>query len=227
MTHLHIPVDDEDDVDSGNGEDSDDDLSDDPDSEDDVEQEAVEMDAHPEQAFLPLPSHFRDEGFQSPVFTALASDELHLRVKQALDALQQLRLSLGLKSALFRKKIRGINSQWTKTRAWHAVKSVQRNIRRHAQVYHNARQALLHLSADPSVMRKFPVLNMEDLKMSGDVVEENRIGQRSQHVAWIWRQDDRRDTGEDALLQESECLMIFLRYNLNSYIVYWSKESIG
>jgi len=211
MTHVHIPVDDDEDVDTDNDEDSDDYLSDDPDSEDDVEHEAVQMDRHPEQAFLPLPSHFRDEGFRNTVFTVLASDELNLRVKQALDALQQLRLSLGLKSALFRKKVRGINSQWTKTRAWRAVKSVQKNIRKHAQVYHNARQALLHLSADPSVMKKFPVLNTEDLKMSGDVVEENRVGQRSEHVAWIWRQDDGQGTGENALLQESEFLMIFSR----------------
>jgi hypothetical protein len=58
-------------------------------------------------------------------------------------------------------------------------------------------------------MKKFPVLKREDLKMSGDIVEENRVGQRSEHVSWIWRQDHGEQAGKQALLDESECLLMY------------------
>jgi hypothetical protein len=183
------------------GSDGSDCLSDHLDSED----EAAKIGSNPEKAFLPLPSQLGNHYFQDPVIAALAVEEANLRVTQASEALQQLRLSLGLKSALLKTSVAPAKSQKTKTRAWRGVMTVETNVRRHSQRYRRARQALLRLGAATSVMDKFPDLKKEDLKMSRDVLEENRVGQKSDHVPWIWRIDCGSISDQEALLQESEC----------------------
>jgi hypothetical protein len=175
-------------------------------SEEDSDGDTPQLGSNPEKALLPLPSHLGPGHFHNPLIAALADEEVHLRIDQASEALQQLRLSLGLKSALFKHSVAPAKSQRTKTRAWRTLNSVDASVRRHAQEYRNARQALVHLRASGSVMDKFPILKKEDLKMSRDVVEENRVGQRSEHVSWIWRLDHESMIGKNAWLQESECL---------------------
>jgi hypothetical protein len=44
--------------------------------------------------------------------------------------------------------------------------------------------------------------------MSRDIIEENRIGQRGQHVSWIWRLDDGLMDEQSALLTESKHLSL-------------------
>jgi hypothetical protein len=158
----------------------------------------------PEYAYLPLPSHLGKDQFKNSVIAALAAEEVQLRMDQASDALQQLRLSLGLKSALFRNSVAVAKSQYTKTRAWSAVNAVDVSVRRHAQQYRNAQHALVNLGASSSILKRFPSLKKEDLKLSRDVVEENRTGQKSEHVTWIWRVEGMSLIGEDKWLTESE-----------------------
>jgi hypothetical protein len=189
---------DDEDTSSSDGSDC---LSDDLESDD----EAGKISSNPEKAFLPLPSQLGDHYFEDSIIAVLAAEEANLRGNQASEALQQLRLSLGLKSALLKTSVASAKSQKTKTRAWRGVKTVETNVRRHSQLYRRARQALLRLGAATSVMERFPDLKKEDLKMSSDVVEENRLGQRSDHVPWIWRVDCGSISDQDTLLQESEC----------------------
>jgi hypothetical protein len=162
----------------------------------------------PEKAPLPLPSYLVKDKLSDPVIAALAEEELQLRKSYALEALHQLRLSLGLKSALFRKSIATAKSQKKKTRAWRSIRAVEAAVGLHAQEYRIVRQGLLRLQASPSAMVKFPPLMKEDMKMSRDVVEENRIGQRSEHVSWIWRVDGGVVDRQSALLTESKCFVL-------------------
>jgi hypothetical protein len=199
-----IPEDDLDDEDVDNDSGGLLDCEGDADEDEDSDDEEAPLSSHPETAYLPLPSHLGRDHFKNPLIAALAAEEVQLRLDQASDALQQLRLSLGLKSALFRSMVRVAKSQYTKTRAWRAVKAVDMSLRQHAQQYRNAHRALLHLGASSSVMANFPVLKKEDLKLSRDIVEENRVGQRSEHVTWIWRVEGQSMTGEDEWLTESE-----------------------
>ena len=182
-------------------------------SEDYSDDGAANIGSNPEKAFLPLPSHLGLHYLKDPVIAALAADEVDLRVNQASEALQQLRLSLGLKSALLKNSVALAKSQRTKTRAWRGVKVVEISVRRHSQQYRNDRQALLQLGAPTSVMDRFPDLKKEDLNISLDVVEENRVGQRSDHVAWIWRIDTGSISDQDALLQESECCFWLVHFS--------------
>jgi hypothetical protein len=174
--------------------------------EEDSDEDDAHIGSNPEQAFLPLPSHLGSGHFHNAHIAALADEEVHLRIDQASEALQQLQLSLGLKSALFKHSVALAKSQRTKTRAWRTLNAVDASVRRYAQQYRNAHQALVHLGASSSVMDKLPILKKEDLKMSRDVMEENRVGQRSEHVSWIWRLDHGSTIGKNAWLQESECL---------------------
>jgi hypothetical protein len=176
------------------------------DEEDDLECKVVEMASHPEDAALPLSSRLRRSHFNNPDIRALAAEEVELRVKQASGALQQLRLALGIKSAFVKNRIRGANTQHTKTRAWRAFKPVQAAVIHHTQDYRIARQALVDLGASAAVLARFPVLKKEDCKMSGDIEEENRVGQRSDHVSWIWRLDCGDIMDKHKWQQESEFL---------------------
>lgn len=162
--------------------------------------------SYPEKAPLPLPSYLGQDHISNPIIAALAEEEKSLRKSQALEALHQLRLSLGLKSAMFRKSIALAKSQKTKTRAWRSLQTVQVAVNLHSQEYQTAQYALLQLNTSPTILAQFPELKKEDLKMSRDVVEENRIGQRSEHVSWIWRLDSGVIDKKSALLTESKHL---------------------
>jgi hypothetical protein len=158
----------------------------------------------PENIVLPLPSHLGLHQQPDQTITALVDNEMALRQSQASEALEQLRLSLGLKLAIFRNKGAMPNSQYNKTRAWKAVNVVTAAVQRHARSFGLARQALVQLQADHSILRRYPALQKSDLAVSRDVVEENRLGQRSEHVGWIWRLDIGNGLGEDEWMQESE-----------------------
>ena len=54
-------------------------------------------------------------------------------------------------------------------------------------------------------MKKFPELKQEDLKVSQDVVEENRVGQRSDHISWVWRFNIGQEDCKEDWMTESEC----------------------
>jgi len=189
---------------SDDEDEDDEDQDNDNEEEEDLENKVVEMASHPEDAALPLPSHIGHSHFNNADIRALAVEEMDLRVKQASGALQQLRLALGLKSAFVKNRIRGANTQHRKTRAWRAFKPVQAAVMHHAQDYRIARQALVELDASAAILARFPVLRKEDCKMGGDIDEENRVGQRSDHVSWIWRLDSGESFDKNEWQQESE-----------------------
>ena len=68
--------------------------------------------------------------------------------------------------------------------------------RRHKRAYDRARKALIRLDVDREYLSTLHDITPEDMKMAGDVTEENRIGQRSSILAWFWR------LGSDAAMDE-------------------------
>lgn len=158
----------------------------------------------PEHVILPLPSCLGLNKQQDHTIAALVEDELAIRESQAADALELLRLSLGLKSAIFRNNVAMAHSQYKKTKAWKAVIAADVAVRRHARSYGLAQHALVQLQADSGLLKRFPPLHKDDLAVSRDVLEENRLGQRSEHVGWIWRLDIGNGLGDHEWMQESE-----------------------
>jgi len=109
-----------------------------------------------------------------------------------------------MKCSVFRTMVSNAKSQKKKTRAWKSVHMATAVVQEHAQSYCLAQHAMVKLNANQSILRRFPPLQKQDLAVSRDIVEENRIGQKSEHLSWIWRLDIGKDHNKDAWMDESE-----------------------
>ena len=80
---------------------------------------------------------------------------------------------------------------------------------KHRKAYHHARNALLRLGGDAEYLNTLQMIQDVDMRMSGDITEENRIGQRSDTLPWFWRVGDGptevRDYDSNPRLKECEC----------------------
>src|ERR1700675_525382 len=102
-----------------------------------------------------------------------------MRHAQAHDAIHQIRLALGFKSALFRTHVRPANTQQTKTRAWNAVHSVDNTLSEHARIYSMARDAYGKLHNKTTIQAELPALSRKDLHIATLVLGSRRTGQRN------------------------------------------------
>jgi hypothetical protein len=112
---------------------------------------------------------------------------MKLRIGQANDSLEKLRVALGHKMILFRTSVRNSTSQRTRTRAWAEVDRVDTKVRKSARSYRQAQLAMTRLGASQETLMRYQVIKPKDLKLNGDVVEENWIGQRNDRLAWFWK----------------------------------------
>jgi hypothetical protein len=199
--------------DDGLGRDYDDDDDDD---EDDDENEKIGVGEWPENCQLSMPSSFKVGELGRLGFQEIVDQEVELRVGQANDCLQDLREALGHKMVLFRTSVRGATGQKGKTRAWADVGRVDKKLRKHARSYQRARKALMNLGVSEDILNRYQSIQKEDLKMSGDMVEENRVGQRNDKLAWFWKVGQGGGgEGSDSWLAECKCskVLTIIRYN--------------
>jgi len=170
------------------------------DIEETVEEEEPEV--TPERVVLYLPSNCTLQQRKEYGLQGLGNAEYELRVGQANDSLDRLRECLAEKSLKFRKGVRLAKGQKRSTRAWDSVHRVDDQIREAVVIYRTARQAIEELGRAAD-MERFQEIEKSDLKMSGDIVEENRVGQRSSVLPWFWRLD--RKVKEHCGDYEKEC----------------------
>ena len=130
--------------------------------------------------------------------------ELQLRGGQANDLLERLRECFAEKSLRFRTEVRPAKCQKV-TRAWESVHRMDNQIKKTVAIYRTARSAIEELGGAAD-LRRFKGIKRSDLKMSGDMVEENRVGQRNSVLPWFWRLD--RKTKESGGSCERECKYI-------------------
>jgi hypothetical protein len=117
----------------------------------------------------------------------IAKQEVQLRIAQADDSLEELRLAIGHKTLLYKTHIRNSKTQSSKTRSRAELLQINQKIQEWAWRYRRARAALLNLSAPTEILNRFQVLLDVDLKVNTDVVEESRVGQRNDTISWFWR----------------------------------------
>jgi hypothetical protein len=158
----------------------------------------------PEKSRLLMPSALGKEGCKEIGWGVMMEQELELRIGQANDSLEKLRLALGLKAVVYKTGVRPSKSQSTKTRARSDVSQVNKTIEKHSRSYRLAYQAILNLEASGDLLKRFQPLTDKDLGVGTDLVEENRIGQRSDVLAWIWRQGDGKSGPKDEWMKEGE-----------------------
>jgi hypothetical protein len=141
---------------------------------------------NPEDVMVLLPSSFGWKWCSSHNAKPLAMKEAQLRHAQANDAIHQIRLALGFKSALFRTQVRPANTQQTKTRAWNAVHNVDSTLSEHARIYSMARDAYRKLHNKTTIKAELPTLSREDLHIATLVLGSETTGQRNTQQSWIW-----------------------------------------
>jgi hypothetical protein len=191
----------------------------------DSDEEAEEEACHPEHMAIFLPSRISKVERENHGLAEMARQEGALRVGQINDCLQGLRMALGEKSIMLWTHVRNADSQHQMTRAWASINKVETRVGKYVKKYQQAKKALDNLEA---AHPQFQNITKEDLKMPGDITHENRIGQRSDTMAWFWRLDPQLDGGnlEDNPKME-ECKPIFpvFRYMIDD--ISQSIESIG
>src|SRR5882762_2147181 len=99
-------------------------------------------------------------------------------------------------SLLFHTQVRNSKSQRTSLKAWDNVNKQDAVAKQHKHTYNNTQKALIRLDIDRNYLSILQDITPEDMKMAGDVTEENRVGQRSSMLAWFWR------LGSDSAIDE-------------------------
>lgn len=170
------------------------------------------LDEYPEGWFTPekeritIPSSLALGEIERLSLDSVALVEAELRKGQINDALEDLRLALGEKSLCFRAEVRNADSQRTTQRAWDNVHKFDSDARKHRNMYNHARNALERLPIEPEYLDTLQDITENDMKMSGDITEEHRFGQRSDTLAWFWRQDGNLMPSDDSSLRMQECM---------------------
>jgi hypothetical protein len=141
----------------------------------------------PEKMSLSLPSYIMQEDRARLGLEMLSVQEIELRQGQANDCLEGLRLALADKALAYRTDIRQAKAKTCKTKAWDHVKAAGERVNKYARAYNRARLALIRLGANHKVLEIYQPIRKEDLKVSADIVEENRYDQKRDMLAWFWR----------------------------------------
>ena len=172
-------------------------------------------DSPPEKMTLSLPSTARrlTEAMQQ-----LAQEEIELRVGQANDALQHIRIALG-KKAFEYLNMRQNRSQGLKTRAFNLVHSHDSTAREHARFYASARRALEKLGAPEDILRRYRVLKKEDLTVSTAVKSTAERDTRNRALPWIWTMGVSDDIATGDVMKECEYRLAVTQSELSNSVV--------
>src|ERR1700749_1526518 len=169
------------------------------------------LDEYPEGWFTPeneritLPSALASGELDRLSLQEIAQVEAELRKGQINDSLDALCLALGEKSLCFRVEVRNANSQRTTQRAWGNIHKFDADARRHRHMYNYARNALRRLPVEPEYLSTLHDITEEDMKVSGDISDEHRFGQRSDTLLWFWRQTGDYESDADSGPRMQEC----------------------
>lgn len=163
-----------------------------------------------ENVTLFLPSTFGEEECTAAGITGITRKEKKLRVGQANDALHQLRLAIGHKSFLFRKRLRNAGSKTRKTKAWDDINAIGNTVSHHRRVYESARRALVALGASDETISKFQIIGPRDVRSSTIIVNPNPRGQRNTGLPWFWGTPGNQPAEENSpLMKECTLTLVF------------------
>jgi hypothetical protein len=179
----------------------------------------------PEDVEIPLPSAF------DPLPTSMKGarrKEIRMRIAQANDALENIRLEIGNKSYLYRSNIRLADGKKQKTRGYAAVKSADAGMRHHLRLYNHATWALDRLDAPQQIRSRFQQINREHTKAITAIYQPNAAGQSGVTLSWIWTVDIQGDSSKSPYLEErvvihSHCWSIMALTIFAVYRVNWLK----
>ncbi|GBE79978.1 hypothetical protein SCP_0211800 [Sparassis crispa] len=156
----------------------------------------------PERASLNLPSQIRFVAAVANGLQTLAAQELELRKGLMNDILHELHMALGLKSYLYRKRVRPANSVGTMTRAQAEVHAADQTVLACARLYSANRRAIMCLGATDEDLALYRPLDKKDLHVKTAVIEASTSGLRNVNLAWFWTMDVAGDRGSSEWMDE-------------------------
>lgn len=194
-------------------------LSDD--SEDDDEQDfnrqfPLQADWAPELATLVLPSTLGQDACDFLGYGSLVVKERKLRMGQANDALQGIRVALSRKAIFFRG-LREATSKTKRNRSWDHIKSTTGSARHYVRIYLRARKALLRLGTPADELAKYQPLTRDQLKITAARIDPALRGVRNSNLAWFWTLDVQGDTEAAEGMEECKFNQHFFVKQLCSY----------
>lgn len=209
-------------------------LEDDDDISVDLNEEDWEMEGETDPEDIPIwmPSSLTCEKVHILGLNALAEEELELRKGQANDCLEKIRSHLGNLAILYRQNLRGAKSVQTGTRTRKTIQDTRARIWLSAQSYERARLAMVRLGAEDVVLKNYQQITQKDLRVNKDIVEENRYGQGSDSLPWLWRVEGVK-SGSNPWMDECKLLLLDIKrptykgspcYNSLVYRVSWLKS---
>ena len=143
---------------------------------------------------VPLPSSFS----QVPSgWKRVASLEQEMRVAQADEALEALRVAIGHKSFLYLENRDWATGKRERTRGYDRINAVEDNMRKHIKIYKSARWALIRLGLEDTYPQ-FRPLTRADTKAVTAVYNPNKRGDRNAGASWIWRRNAAVDDGNES-----------------------------
>lgn len=159
----------------------------------------------PENTVLSLPSNLDIAELKEKGLGDLISAEIDIRKGHLNDVLDQLRVVLGTRNVLLGKGVRNLHTQKTNTRAWSSVNEYTRERNLLVRLYFRSRQALMQLGVDTKLFKTlYQPITAIDLKISGDITEINRFGQKNDRLPWFWRLE-RKELAEGTTVMQ-ECM---------------------
>ena len=161
-----------------------------------------------EHILLHLPSHLGNDWCNSNAAEELAKAELSLREGQLNDSLKGIRIALGHKAYRFRNDVRPARTQKLKILAWAEIQGAESTVQHHARVYMHARQAIVDLGATNSLLDRYKVLTLQDLKVHTSVIAPQVRGQRNKSLAWFWTIDVGGDADIGEWMEDCKCISI-------------------
>ena len=78
-------------------------------------------------------------------------------------------------------------------------------ITRDVRSYHRARESLSRLEASQDILQKYQLIKPNELGVSKDITEENRLGQSSGILPWFWRIGGSQIESSDLWNEEGKC----------------------
>ncbi|KAH8091438.1 hypothetical protein BXZ70DRAFT_898857 [Cristinia sonorae] len=145
---------------------------------------------YPEHQIINLPSSLSSLP-PFPELKVLQKKELDLRIAQAYDALNELRLNIAHRSFLYRTAVRLASSYGANTRARQLIQGVSNAVAKAARQYCQAFEAiqLLQRGTPDERCDIFRKLDKSDLKSDTTALEFNARGTRHSKLSWIWSVD--------------------------------------
>lgn len=155
---------------------------------------------------LLLPSNLGMTVDREQGYSKFANQEKTLRIGQANDALQAIRLGLSQKSVIFREDLRKAKTKTRKLRSWDQIIMVDFNVRHHSRVYDRARTSLVRLGASEEELGRYQVLKKEHLNVTTARIDPSMRGQRDTSLAWFWTMDVQNDMEQVDGMAECESI---------------------